>query len=276
MKKIQRFFPVFFVCLLFVLCLCLCACHTEPDVDTPATQTDTDGEVTVRTFTYKTQLTPEERVAIAANDEAYLILVNKQNKIGADYVPLDLVTLDTAMTNGGKEIDLNGTAAAALCAMLREMKADGIDNVCVTSGYRSYTYQNWLFEYYITNETAAHPGWTREQAQELVLTYSAQPGTSEHHTGLCVDLWVDGMKELENYGSEGDFTNDVGFAETEAYRWLQKNAARFGFILRYPYGREDVTGYAYESWHWRFVGRDAACDIAEYSITLEEYLRDRE
>jgi D-alanyl-D-alanine carboxypeptidase len=80
------------------------------------------------------------------------------------------------------------------------------------------------------------------------------------------------MRELENYGSEGKYPDDVGFAETEAFKWLQNNAHKFGFILRFPENKTDITGYNYESWHYRFVGVPAASEIHEKQITLEEYL----
>ena len=94
----------------------------------------------------------------------------------------------------------------------------------------------------------------------MVLSYSAYPGTSEHQTALCVDLIT----------SSGKL--DVNFAQTEAFAWLSQNAYRFGFILRYPEGKEEVTGYSYEPWHYRFVGREAATDIHFGGLTLETYL----
>jgi D-alanyl-D-alanine carboxypeptidase len=79
------------------------------------------------------------------------------------------------------------------------------------------------------------------------------------------------MRELENYGHEGT-KNDVGFAETEAFTWLKAHAHEYGFILRYPETKTNLTGYSYESWHYRFVGREAASIIHYQNITLEEYL----
>ena len=93
------------------------------------------------------------------------------------------------------------------------------------------------------------------------MTYSARPGTSEHQTGLCVDFMTNTMTELDN-----------SFERSRAFEWLTENAYRFGFILRYPKDKEDVTGYNYESWHYRFVGRSAATVIHEKNETLEEYL----
>ena len=103
---------------------------------------------------------------------------------------------------------------------------------------------------------------SREDAKKVVLSYSAYPGTSEHQTGLCVDFITEEMG--------GDLT--VAFEGTQAFAWLSENAHKFGFILRYPKEKESVTGYTYEPWHYRFVGREAATDIHLASLTLEEYL----
>lgn len=205
--------------------------------------------------------------------DMYLILVNKENAAGESYVPEDLVELDKSYTNGGKSVELEKKAAEAVLSMIDAMKADGIKNVTVTSGYRTYKYQQSLFDRYCNQEKEAHPTWSDTEVENYVLTYSAYPGTSEHQTGLCVDLITNEMEGLWNYGSETpNNPYDKGFAETSAYTWLLKNAHKFGFILRYPEDKTDITGYSYESWHYRFVGVSAATEIYEKGITLEEYL----
>ena len=206
-------------------------------------------------------------------NDKYLLLVNKQNTIGEDSVPENLVDVNTAYTTGGKAIKLEKTTAEAVLKMIDAMKKDGIGNVSITSGYRAYSYQKTLFDRYIANEKAAHPDWSDDEVRKKVLTYSAAPGTSEHQTGLCVDLWTSDMLELENYGHEGSY-DDKGFAETAAFEWLQENAHKYGFILRFPENKTGVTGYSYESWHYRYVGVDHAKEIHKKGITLEEYLAD--
>jgi D-alanyl-D-alanine carboxypeptidase len=104
-------------------------------------------------------------------------------------------------------------------------------------------------------------GMTREQAEEEALRYSARPGTSEHQTGLCLDFMTTQMSDL-----------DESFEDTSAFRWLSSNAHKYGFILRYPSNKVDTTGYKYEPWHYRFVGRSAATEIYESGLCLEEYL----
>ena len=206
-------------------------------------------------------------------DDMYLILVNKQNPLGADYVPENLVDIDTSYTNGGKQIKLEKTALDALISMLDKMKEDGITNVTVTSAYRDYEYQKKLFDGYCAREKEAHPTWSDEEVKAEVLTYSAAPGTSEHQSGLCVDLFTTEMEGLYNYGSETpNNPYDKGFAETKAFEWLCENAHKYGFILRFPENKTGVTGYAYESWHYRYVGVKVAKEIHSKGITLEEYL----
>ena len=100
------------------------------------------------------------------------------------------------------------------------------------------------------------------------------PVSVERLTGLCLDLITTEMGGLWNYGSETpNNPYDKGFAETEAFEWLCENAHKYGFILRYPETKTSVTGYSYESWHYRYVGVEHATKIHEREITLEEYLR---
>jgi D-alanyl-D-alanine carboxypeptidase len=150
-------------------------------------------------------------------------------------------------------------AAKALEALYIEMRAAGYKDVSVTSAYRSYSYQNSLFNMYTANEMKADPSLTLAQAQAITATYSARPGTSEHQTGLCCDM--------HNLSSA-----DVAFAKKAAYTWLKDNAWKFGFILRFPEGKEDITGISFEPWHYRFVGRYHAKAIYDAGLCLEEYL----
>ncbi|MBR0442701.1 MAG: M15 family metallopeptidase [Clostridia bacterium] len=214
---------------------------------------------------------PQEPYQYSCDVSAYLsaisttydsiLLVNKTHPLGEAYVPANLVTLDYNMTNKRKTVQLDATAAAALEAMWLCMRADGITDVFVTSGYRSYDYQEWLQAGYVAAERKKDPSLSTAEALELVRTYSAEPGKSEHQSGLCVDFITAGMDDLTNV-----------FESYEVFTWLQENACQFGFILRYPKDKVNVTKYSYESWHYRFVGRDAAIAITESGLTLEEYL----
>ena len=208
-------------------------------------------------------------------ENIYLVLVNKENVVDANYVPDNLVDIDRKYVHSSKKetIQLEKTTLEALIKMLDGMKDAGITNVTVTSAYRTYEYQERLFNKYIENESNSHPTWSEDRVKEEVLTYSAAPGTSEHQTGLCVDLFTDEMEGLYNFGKETPKNPyDKGFAETEAYEWLCENAYKYGFILRFPENKTGITGYSYESWHYRYVGVEHATEIHEKGLTLEEYL----
>ena len=192
------------------------------------------------------------------NVSEYLILANKQTPLGKDYAPTDLKTLEVN-PNSNRVMELRYDAATALSAMILAMRADGINDVFVTSAYRSYSYQVKLFEGYVEEHMAQ--GMTREQAEVAALEYSAKAGTSEHQTGLCLDFMTTQMSEL-----------DESFEKTAAFRWLSENAYKYGFILRYPSDKVATTGYKYEPWHYRFVGRTAATEIFNSKLCLEEYL----
>ncbi len=202
------------------------------------------------------------QTAISVTDKAYLKLANKQMPLEIGYAPEELSTIPTQLTLYGKDIQMEATAALAAEAMVRELRACGYEDIAITSGYRSYEYQQILFNTYLGNEMTAHPDWTQAQCEALVLTYSARPGESEHQTGLCMDLI-----------SQHHVVLDESFAQNPAFEWLSANAHAFGFILRYPADKVDVTGYSYEPWHYRFVGVKAATAIYEKGITLEEYLK---
>ena len=120
-------------------------------------------------------------------------------------------------------------------------------NIYAMSTYRSYNYQVGLYNRYVS-----------EDGKESADTYSARPGYSEHQTGLTVDV----------YNKEKSYTD---FDKTKEYTWMQDNAHKFGFILRYPKDKVSETGYTYESWHYRYVGEEIATYIHEHNISFEEY-----
>ncbi len=190
--------------------------------------------------------------------EDFLMLVNKTHKVTAEFAPEELV----AVKDAKKEIFLQKTAAMALEAMFIEMRKAGFTDVFVTSAYRDYAYQSALFNTYLNREMAT--GLSQKEAREKVLTYSAEPGTSEHQTGLAVDLMTASMTEL-----------DESFASHAVYEWLSENAWKFGFVLRFPADKTAITGYAFEPWHYRFVGRTAAREMHTNALCLEEYLEGR-
>ena len=208
---------------------------------------------------FKTDLTEYEKYMNPENRDDYLILVNKQNHIDGSYVPENMIIVSDTRKDGRANQQMVETAAKALEAMFIELRAAGFSDVSVTSGYRSYAYQESLFNSYFERDKGRYPDWTDEQVKNHVLTYSAYPGTSEHQTGLCCDM--------HNLGAA-----DVAFAQKEAYKCLEENCWKFGFILRFPEDKVDITGYSFEPWHYRFVGRYHANAMRQRGMCLEEYV----
>lgn len=209
---------------------------------------------------YSVDLNQYEQYIDPADASEYLLLVSPKHPLSADFKPSDLIHIVDIRSDRPDNISyLREYAEKALEAFLQESRAYGIENIRVTNGYRSYAVQSSWFNQYIDQELAAHPSWTREQAYAYVATYCNPPGTSEHQSGLCVDMhnqWV---------------TNNT-FDDTPAAIWLAENCYRFGFVLRYPKDKTDVTGIIHESWHFRYVGRTAATEMHELGMCLEEYL----
>lgn len=225
---------------------------------TPSATEDIDAMIS--SYVFKTDISAYKKY-LDPRSADYLVLANKQTPLGADYVPASLVTLDSSLTIYGGVKQLEQTAAMALTAMMQEMRAAGYTDIFVTSAYRDYNYQSSLFSTYINREMAADPSLSYEAARARVLEYSAEPGTSEHQTGLCVDFIALGMTDL-----------DESFASQPVYSWLCDNAYKFGFVLRYPQDKVSTTGYSYEPWHYRFVGQQAAAKMHLSGQCLEEYV----
>lgn len=170
------------------------------------------------------------------------LIVNKTYSVPADYQPIDpeeKVTGDRCIQCLEKEV------MSAFQLMKSDATSVGL-NIYIASGYRSYRYQNTLYNNY-----------SAVSGVEGADTYSARPGHSEHQTGLCFDL----------------NSVDDSFATTNEGRWIQENAYLYGFIIRYPKGKEEITGYQYESWHLRYVGKELAKELYQDGnwLTLEEY-----
>ena len=190
--------------------------------------------------------------------DAFLVLVNADHPLSATDVPGDLMDVKYTSTYRNMQ-QLREYPTRALEGLFQEMHYYGYYSMAVYSGYRSYDYQATIFEQYVQNEMASDPTRTREDAEALVLTYATRPGTSEHQTGLAVDM-----------DTLGSFT--VEFAWTTEFYWLQENAWKFGFILRFPQDKEDVTSITFEPWHYRYVGRYHAKIMHDNGLCLEEYI----
>jgi D-alanyl-D-alanine carboxypeptidase len=190
-------------------------------------------------------------VTTAAKPADIAVLVNKRIMLPADYRPSDLVEPNVPFIFKEKDEKrlMRQEAARALERMFEAAKHDGI-YLAGVSGYRSYETQASLFNYYV-----------KTQGAEVARKYSAEPGHSEHQTGLAMDV----------SGSTGKCAAEDCFADTPEAKWLEQHAPAFGFIIRYPKGKEQITGYNYEPWHLRYVGTAIATAMAAKGITLEEY-----
>lgn len=189
---------------------------------------------------------------VIQNPTNMLVLVNKEFGLPDGYAPEDLVRPNVPFSFGDQDIEksyMRKEAAQALEAMFADAANNGIQLHAV-SGYRSYQRQTEVF-----NAEVANSG--QEQAVQVV----AVPGNSEHQTGLAMDI----------SSASANFALSEQFGQTPEGKWLVDHAHRFGFILRYPKGKEGITGYQYESWHFRYVGVKAATEMYQHQLTLEEY-----
>ena len=180
-----------------------------------------------------------------------ILLVNKDHPLSDTYRP-NL----TRMREYGVEVDVS------ICEALNKMlKAGEKQGLCfwIASAYRSTERQRELLDEDI--EKLMREGYSCSEAYEEAVRETMPVGCSEHATGLAVDIVAKDYQIL-----------DEKQGKTDEMIWLQKNCSQYGFILRYPEGKEDITKVDYESWHFRYVGVDAAKDIMSLGITLEEYL----
>jgi D-alanyl-D-alanine carboxypeptidase len=187
-----------------------------------------------------------EDTGVALEGDPYLhLLVDKQHPLPQDYEPDDLVSLVEGKTYriGRKDLRLRGFAEASLEEMAKAAKASGVA-LLASSSYRSYAYQATVYNRNV-----------REMGKEAADRESAPPGCSQHQTGLVVD-----------FGSIDDT-----FAETKAGKWLLAYASDFGWSLSFPDGYEEVTGYRWESWHYRYVGVPLARFIDVYFNGIQQY-----
>lgn len=166
-----------------------------------------------------------------------VLVINKSYAVGPSYYPANMITVP------GGEL-LVEDVYVAFSKMQQDAAAEGL-NLYIPSGYRTYETQNRLYTNYCSRD-----------GKEAADTYSARPGHSEHHSGLCFDL----------------NSIDDSFADTAEGKWVAENAHKYGFVIRYPKSKEVQTGYKYEPWHLRYLGIDFATHLYENDLCLEEYL----
>lgn len=195
--------------------------------------------------------TTETQETIPAAETAWnLILVNPWNPLPDDFS----VTL-TELINGHY---IDQRAYPDLQDMMDDARAAGLDPL-ICSSYRTTEDQKALYDNRVSRFLAE--GYTQEEAQTKAAKWVAVPGTSEHQTGLAIDIVATSYQLL-----------DESQKQTAEQQWLMENSYKYGFILRYPSDKSDITGIYYEPWHYRYVGKEAALEIYEQGICLEEYL----
>lgn len=193
----------------------------------------------------------KDSTKVITDPDSITVLVNKHSTLPSDYIPADLVYPDVPFLFKEKvdKRKMRSEAAAALEQLFAGAKKDGI-MLAGVSAFRSFVAQKTVFNYYIKQDGTSNAS-----------TYSAEPGTSEHQTGLAIDV----------SGSDGKCAATDCFAGTKEAEWLLKHAYEFGYIVRYPKGKEAITGYQYEPWHIRYVGKKVAKEVTDQGIILEEY-----
>lgn len=181
----------------------------------------------------------------------YQVLVNKENKISETFI--DGVELVDITKTDGEVVQLEKKTCEAYGKLHDALLQDGVE-IGVDSAYRSIERQKEIMAEFI-----------EEYGEDYAKRTVAEPGTSEHHTGLVVDI-------VPKVNDEWVLENEDMLKETEIFAKIHARLPEFGFILRYPKGKEDITGYDYEAWHLRYVGPEIAKEIYDRQITLEEYL----
>lgn len=282
-RKTRRgFYPVLFIAVLLLILAAIALCvrlfgrvdMTSSDIgdsglpastsSSPATTISGSPVTTAPSETSKASYTEQNTTARTteseqkhyiqpAGTEWNLKLVNPWNPIDKDYES----QINFTTYSGSNKFD--SRAVDKLKALVNAGKAH---NIRVASLHRTYDHQKRLYNDQVAREMAK--GYKRPEAEAIAASVVARPGTSEHNLGLAADLL------FENYSSLEESCEN-----TEAYRWMIKHCADYGFILRFPKNKQSVTGVTFEPWHYRYVGEQAAREIMSRGITLEEYLQEK-
>lgn len=193
----------------------------------------------------------EELAKSVFEDEHQWVLVNKEYGLAADFVPDNLVPIEVPTVNQVPEVNQMSEAASDQLTQLFDAAKRAGHDLYAISGFRSYQTQETLYNNYVA-----------QHGEDEANKFSAQPGHSEHQTGLAMDITSAAV----------DYGLSQAFGETEEGKWLADNAYRFGFVLSYPQGKEHITGYMYEPWHFRYLGKELAQLLYDRQLTYQEYL----
>ena len=191
----------------------------------------------------------------------FLMLVNRSHKLSKTDVPTDLVEIASVLSADIVKVKYTGTkanrtAVEALGKMLSAAISEGVSNFQISSAYRTYSEQQKLVDNSVAKYQKNNPSWSRDRCLSATYQTVAPAGSSEHQTGLAFDITVPG----------------VSFTGTEQQKWLHQHCAEYGFIVRFTAEKQKLTGFVAESWHFRYVGVDAAKTITQNNWCLEEYI----
>ena len=191
----------------------------------------------------------------------FLVLVNRSHKLSKTDVPTDLVEIASVLPSDVVKVKYAGTkanrtAVEALGKMLSAAISEGVSNFQISSAYRTYSEQQKLVDNSVAKYQKNNPSWSRDRCLSATYQTVAPAGSSEHQTGLAFDITVPG----------------VSFTGTEQQKWLHQHCAEYGFIVRFTAEKQKLTGFVAESWHFRYVGVDAAKTITQNNWCLEEYV----
>lgn len=191
----------------------------------------------------------------------FLMLVNRQHKLGKNDAPTDLVTIESVLSADIVKVKYSGTKAdrtaiEALGRMLSAAIADGLSNFQISSAYRTYSEQQKLVDNSVAKYRKNNPDWSRDRCLSATYNTVAPAGTSEHQTGLAFDITVP----------------NVSFTGTAQQKWLHEHCAKYGFVVRFTADKQKLTGFVAESWHFRYVGVEAAQTMTQNNWCLEEYV----
>ena len=191
----------------------------------------------------------------------FLMLVNRQHKLGKNGAPTDLVTIESVLSADIVKVKYSGTkadrtATEALGRMLSAAIADGLSNFQISSAYRTYSEQQKLVDNSVAKYQKNNPDWSRDRCLSATYNTVAPAGTSEHQTGLAFDITVP----------------NVSFTGTAQQKWLHEHCAKYGFVVRFTADKQKLTGFVAESWHFRYVGIEAAQTMTQNNWCLEEYV----
>jgi len=187
-----------------------------------------------------------------------ILLVNRDNPIDRYYRPQNMIDIARYVRSTGYSLYLEENAARAYINMVTSMAHDGITDIAAVSGFRDFDHQSRIHNNEV-NRQSNH--FSREEARRRAAMVVAAPGTSEHQTGLAVDV----------SSAEVGFSLTTRFETTRSFQWISQYAHNYGFIIRYPRDSTEITGVIFEPWHLRYVGVGHATRIFESGLTLEEY-----